>query len=61
MEAVGDEVVAEVAFTMEGAGSGVNLEVPSYAAILLEEGKIRSYRVFADREDAVRAAEAGAP
>ncbi len=58
MEAVGDEIVADVNVSFEGAQSGIHMEVPTYAVILFDGGRIRRYRVFGEREDALQAAAA---
>jgi ketosteroid isomerase-like protein len=59
-EVIGNEVVAQVSFTMHGAQSGIDLDVPTWATILLDDGHVRRYRAFAERDDAVRAARAEA-
>lgn len=55
---VGDEVLADVKFAVDGAHSGVHLVDDSYHLIRYEGGRVRRYRVFTDRDQALAAAEA---
>ena len=54
---LGDELLAVTSFIAKGAQSGVQLDVPAFHLIRFEEGRVRRYRVFTDREQALRAAE----
>lgn len=58
---IGDEVFATLRLKIEGARSGVRLDAPSFALIRLENGRVRRYRWFNDREQALRAAQPDAP
>jgi ketosteroid isomerase-like protein len=55
---IGDELVAVVSFTVEGAKSGIELDAPVVQVFRFEEGRVRRCRVFTDREQAIEAARA---
>jgi ketosteroid isomerase-like protein len=55
---IGDELVAVVSFTVEGAKSGIQLDTPVVQVFRFEEGRVRRCRVFTDREQAIEAARA---
>jgi ketosteroid isomerase-like protein len=54
-----DELLAVTRTTVRGAQSGIELDAAAYHVINFEDGQVRRYRVFTDREEAMRAAEAG--
>jgi ketosteroid isomerase-like protein len=56
---LGDEVLAVIRFNVHGAQSGIELDVPSFQLLRFENGRVRRYRMFMDREQALRAARAG--
>ena len=56
---LGDEVLAVIQFSVRGAQSGIELDVPSYQLLRFENGRVRRYRMFMEREQALRAARAG--
>jgi ketosteroid isomerase-like protein len=53
---LGGHVFAVVRFTIEGTHSGIQLDTPSFHVIELDEGRVRHYRTFNDRDQALRAA-----
>jgi ketosteroid isomerase-like protein len=53
---IGDELVAVVRFTLEGAKSGIQLDAPVVQVFRFEEGRVRRCRVFTNREQAIEAA-----
>jgi ketosteroid isomerase-like protein len=53
---IGDELVAVVSFTLEGAKSGIQLDAPVVQVFRFEEGRVRRCRVFTNREQAIEAA-----
>jgi ketosteroid isomerase-like protein len=53
---IGDELVAVVEFTVEGAKSGIELDTPVVQVFRFEDGRVRRCRVFMDRDQAVEAA-----
>jgi ketosteroid isomerase-like protein len=55
---IGDELVAVVNFTVEGAKSGIQLDAPVVQVFRFEEGRVRRCRVFTDRDQAIEAARA---
>jgi ketosteroid isomerase-like protein len=55
---IGDELVAVVSFTVEGAKSGIQLDAPVVQVFRFEEGRVRRCRVFTDRDQAIEAARA---
>jgi ketosteroid isomerase-like protein len=55
---IGDELVAVVSFTLEGAKSGIQLDAPVVQVFRFEEGRVRRCRVFTNREQAIEAARA---
>jgi ketosteroid isomerase-like protein len=56
---IGDELVAVVRFTLEGAKSGIQLDAPVVQVFRFEEGRVRRCRVFTNREQAIEAAREG--
>jgi ketosteroid isomerase-like protein len=54
---LGDSVLAVVRFRIEGARSGVHLDAPSFHVIRFDGGRVRHYRTFNDRDEALRAAQ----
>jgi ketosteroid isomerase-like protein len=56
---LGDEVLAVIRFNVHGAQSGIELDVPAFQLLRFENGRVRRYRMFMDREQALRAARAG--
>ena len=56
---LGDEVLAVTRFNVRGAQSGIELDAPAFQLIRFENGRVRRYRMFMDREQALRAARAG--
>ena len=56
---LGDEVLAVTRFNVRGAQSGIELDAPAFQLIRFENGRVRRYRMFMDRERALRAARAG--
>jgi ketosteroid isomerase-like protein len=54
-----DELLAVTHFTARGAQSGVPVDAPAFHLIRFEDGRVRRYRVFTDREQALSAAESG--
>ena len=56
---LGDEVLAVIRFNVRGAQSGIELDVPAFQLLRFENGRVRRYRMFMDREQALRAARAG--
>ncbi len=56
---LGDEVLAVVHLNVRGARSGIELETPAFHLVRFENGRVRRYRMFMDREQALRAARAG--
>ena len=59
LEDLGDEVLSTVQVRAVGSTSGVSLDVPAYALIRFESGRVRRYRNFTTREQAMEAAESG--
>jgi ketosteroid isomerase-like protein len=57
IDELGDEVLGSVLFRVVGSASGVSLDVPSFHLIRFEGGRVRRYRLFSSREDALEAAE----
>jgi ketosteroid isomerase-like protein len=55
---IGDELVAVVSFTVEGAKSGIELDAPVVQVFRFEERRVRRCRVFTDREQAIEATRA---
>ena len=53
---VGDEVLAEAHFDVAGARSGVKFVDDSFHLIRFEDGRVRRYRMFTTREQALAAA-----
>jgi ketosteroid isomerase-like protein len=53
---IGDELVAVVHFTLEGAKSGIQLDAPVVQVFRFEDGRVRRCRVFTNREQAIEAA-----
>jgi ketosteroid isomerase-like protein len=56
---LGDEVLAVTHFTVKGGHSGLQLDAPAFHLVRFDEGRVRRYRVFTEKEDALRAAEGG--
>lgn len=56
LEKVGDDVVAEIRVTGVGAQSGIEVETRGFQVIRFEGGRVRRYRTFGDREQALAAA-----
>ena len=56
---LGDEVLAVTRFNVRGAQSGIEIDAPAFQLIRFENGRVRRYRMFMDREQALRAARAG--
>ena len=56
---LGDEVLAVIQFNVRGAQSGIELAVPAFHLIRFENERVRRYRMFMKREQALRAARAG--
>jgi ketosteroid isomerase-like protein len=54
---ISGRVLAVVRFTIEGSLSGIQLDAPSFHVIELDGGRVRHYRTFSDREQAVSAAQ----
>jgi ketosteroid isomerase-like protein len=55
LEKIGDVVLAEVRLTGAGAQSGIPVEAAGFHVIRFENGRVRWYRSFADREQALAA------
>jgi ketosteroid isomerase-like protein len=55
---VGEDVLAIVTFHVIGAHSGVQFDAPSFHLIRFEGGRVRRYRVFTHRHEALKAASA---
>ncbi|HEX2467947.1 MAG TPA: nuclear transport factor 2 family protein [Solirubrobacterales bacterium] len=53
---IGDELVAVISFTVEGAKSGIELDAPIVQVFRFEDGRVRRCRVFTNREQAIQAA-----
>lgn len=52
-------VLGSVQVRVIGSTSGINIDTPSYHLIRFEEGRVRRYRTFNDREQALAAAQSG--
>jgi ketosteroid isomerase-like protein len=59
LEDLGDEILSSVQVRAVGATSGVSLDVPAYHLIRFEKGRVRRYRNFASRDQALEAADRG--
>ena len=59
LEDLGDEVLGSVQLRVVGSTSGISLDTPDYHLIRIERGRVRRYRTFATREEALEAAESG--
>jgi ketosteroid isomerase-like protein len=59
MADVDDELMVVTRFTTRGAQSGIQMDVPIFHLVDFEDGRVRRYRTFTDREQALRAAESG--
>jgi ketosteroid isomerase-like protein len=57
---IGDELVAVVNFTVEGAKSGIQLDAPVVQVFRFEGGRVRRCRVFTNRQQAIQAARGAA-
>lgn len=57
---IGDELVAVVNFTVEGAKSGIQLDAPVVQVFRFEAGRVRRCRVFTNRQQAIEAARGAA-
>jgi ketosteroid isomerase-like protein len=57
---IGDELVAVVNFTVEGAKSGIQLDAPVVQVFRFEGGRVRRCRVFTNRQQALQAARGAA-
>jgi ketosteroid isomerase-like protein len=57
---IGDELVAVVNFTVEGAKSGIQLDAPVVQVFRFEGGRVRRCRVFTNRQQAFQAARGAA-
>lgn len=53
---LGDEVLAEIHFAVAGARSGVKLVDDSFCLIRFDDGRVRRFRSFLKREQALEAA-----
>ena len=56
---VHDELLVVAHFTTQGAQSGIRLDSPMVHLVDFEDGRVRRYRTFTDREQALRAASGG--
>ena len=57
LEELGDEILGSVQVRAVGSASGISLDAPAYHLIRFEEGRVRRYRIFATREQALEAAQ----
>ncbi len=56
---LGAELLAVTHFNVRGAQSGVQLDTQAFHLVHFENGRVRRYRMFMDRDQALRAGEAG--
>jgi ketosteroid isomerase-like protein len=54
-----DELFVVTHFTTQGAQSGIQFDARIFHLVDFEDGRVRRYRAFTDREQALRAAESG--
>jgi len=54
-----DELFAVTHFTVKGAESGIRMDSPMFHLVEFDDGRVRRYRTFTDREQAMRAAGSG--
>jgi ketosteroid isomerase-like protein len=57
LEELGDEILGSVQVRVVGSASGISLDAPGYHLIRFEGGRVRRYRTFRTREQALEAAE----
>ena len=53
---LGDDLLVVVRTSVHGAQSGIELDTPGFHLVRFENGRVRRYRWFLDRDQAVRAA-----
>lgn len=56
LEEIGDEILGSVRFRVVSATSGASFDTPSFQLIRFEGGRVRRYRLFTSRDDALAAA-----
>jgi ketosteroid isomerase-like protein len=56
LEELGDEILGSVLLRVVGSASGISIDVPAFHLIRFERGRVRRYRIFTSREDALEAA-----
>jgi hypothetical protein len=57
LEELGDEILGSVQVRVVGSASGISLDAPGFHLIRFEGGRVRRYRTFRTREQALEAAE----
>jgi ketosteroid isomerase-like protein len=59
MADVEDELLVVTRFTTQGAQSGIQVDATIFQLVDFENGRVRRYRTFTDRDQALRAAAGG--